>query len=658
MEADYSGVLFTLNPMNGLDTEIVLELTCGLGDCLMDGQVSAVRYRYDRRRELFVETAQTVRLRESVLRHLIDQAIHIQSYFGEPLDIEFAIRGNEVFILQARPITAFEVSAYEGLWTSANFKDGGVASEVCTPLMASLYHYSWDGSLRAFLIENGMSTEVELTGALSKSIYGRVYWNIGVVKKVMSKIPGYREADFNTEFGIQATEAQETSTVLKPGSLFYILKVSLRFLFYRYRQTKNQDQLYRDLRSVYEDYRSVLKRDLSKKELIQRWNALLFNAYYRNENNYFNQVFINTIEQSLYKEKFSRYLGQAGFADLLSGLEDVSHLRPAKALKDISRAIREHEEKRHYYTEHSAEEIVAFYQAGQYPWKDLDDFFEAYGYHSKRELDISYPNYQEAPLPIIQQIKNRVEGGKNSSQPSSSYEDALNRLKNKSSKRRFRRLVRKLKAMRRNMWWREEYKDLSTRYYDLIRQYSLRLAKLLHKEGKVSRIEDIWFLEMKEISSLLENNLHADKVKDTIKKNRLYYNGFRQFKIPFEIPHLNRHSTGQLKLSGELLQGIGCQSGQVSARVRVRRHMHDIHLLKVGEILVTNYMDTGWAMHFPKMAGLITAHGGLLCHAAVVARELSLPCIVDVTDACEHIPDGAEVLMDGRTGQVKILETE
>ncbi|HEV8280498.1 MAG TPA: PEP-utilizing enzyme, partial [Candidatus Limnocylindrales bacterium] len=65
--------------------------------------------------------------------------------------------------------------------------------------------------------------------------------------------------------------------------------------------------------------------------------------------------------------------------------------------------------------------------------------------------------------------------------------------------------------------------------------------------------------------------------------------------------------------------------------------------------------NPSWVPLFSVAGGLLTNTGGVLCHAAVVAREFGLPAVVGLGDATTRIPDGAFVELNGTTGLVRIL---
>ena len=73
------------------------------------------------------------------------------------------------------------------------------------------------------------------------------------------------------------------------------------------------------------------------------------------------------------------------------------------------------------------------------------------------------------------------------------------------------------------------------------------------------------------------------------------------------------------------------------------------------KILVTQYTDPGWTIIFPALKGIIVERGGMLSHAAIVARELNIPCIVGVTNATNLIKNGSLVSMDLNNGKINIV---
>jgi pyruvate,water dikinase len=102
------------------------------------------------------------------------------------------------------------------------------------------------------------------------------------------------------------------------------------------------------------------------------------------------------------------------------------------------------------------------------------------------------------------------------------------------------------------------------------------------------------------------------------------------------------------------LQGIGASPGTVEGPVRV---VHDPEDADVddGEILVSATTDPSWAALMFISAGLIVDIGGTLSHAAVVARELGIPCVVNTKIGTRALRTGDVCRINGSTGLVEIL---
>ncbi len=81
-------------------------------------------------------------------------------------------------------------------------------------------------------------------------------------------------------------------------------------------------------------------------------------------------------------------------------------------------------------------------------------------------------------------------------------------------------------------------------------------------------------------------------------------------------------------------------------------------LLEIKEpvILVTRFTDPAWSSLFGKLTGVVTELGGVISHAAVVARENGLPAVVGVTDITHYVHDGQRLRIDGGTGFVELLD--
>jgi pyruvate,water dikinase len=111
----------------------------------------------------------------------------------------------------------------------------------------------------------------------------------------------------------------------------------------------------------------------------------------------------------------------------------------------------------------------------------------------------------------------------------------------------------------------------------------------------------------------------------------------------------------QAASSGEVLQGVPGCSGIYRGKARVVTDPADPRGLEPGEILVAPLTDPAWTPLFMTAGAVVVNVGGQISHAVIVSRELGLPCVVAATDATKRIPDGAEIEVNGDTGQVTLV---
>ena len=98
--------------------------------------------------------------------------------------------------------------------------------------------------------------------------------------------------------------------------------------------------------------------------------------------------------------------------------------------------------------------------------------------------------------------------------------------------------------------------------------------------------------------------------------------------------------------------GSGRRPAAPRGKVRVLRSPDEGAALQAGEILVAPMTTPDWVPVMRRAAGLVTDGGGMTCHAAIVSRELRIPCVVGARTATKVLRDGELVTVDGQKGQV------
>ena len=101
-----------------------------------------------------------------------------------------------------------------------------------------------------------------------------------------------------------------------------------------------------------------------------------------------------------------------------------------------------------------------------------------------------------------------------------------------------------------------------------------------------------------------------------------------------------------------LLRGLGASPGRVSGSVRILSSPDEGATLERGEILVAAMTNPDWVPVLRRAGALVTDGGGMTCHAAIVSRELGVPCIVGTRRATEVLRDGELITVDAAKGEV------
>jgi len=105
-----------------------------------------------------------------------------------------------------------------------------------------------------------------------------------------------------------------------------------------------------------------------------------------------------------------------------------------------------------------------------------------------------------------------------------------------------------------------------------------------------------------------------------------------------------------------ILEGLGASPGVVKGKVKIILTPREANKMRDGEILVTVMTNPLYVTAIQRAKAIITDVGGMICHAAIVARELGIPCVVGTKKATKTLKDGLEVIVDGSEGKVYLSD--
>jgi pyruvate,water dikinase len=102
------------------------------------------------------------------------------------------------------------------------------------------------------------------------------------------------------------------------------------------------------------------------------------------------------------------------------------------------------------------------------------------------------------------------------------------------------------------------------------------------------------------------------------------------------------------------VRGLGVSSGSYEGTARVLAGPAELSRVQPGDVLVVPSTGPAFNLVLPRLGALVTDRGGLLSHAAIVAREFGIPAVVGCQDATRVLRDGARVRVDGAAGEVTL----
>ena len=719
IDADVAGVAFSADPVSGRRGVAVVSAVFGLGTSLVSGESDADTWQVDRDggihdRQIVdkriahrfapdsaegvaavpVEAMERERpsLTDEQIRAVAALARQAARHFKRPQDIEWAIEGGRLYLLQSRPITTLpalpDPDGVPNLWDNSNIAEsyGGVT----TPLTFSFARRAYEEVYRQFcrmmrVPEADIARNDQTFRHMLGLIRGRVYYNLVNWYRVLALLPGFK---INRGFMEQMMGVKESLPErLLPGSGPLSARDKLRdalnlaatvrgLIANHFRLSRRIEEFYARLDdalaptgvSLAEMRADELAAEYRRLEarLLTRWDAPLINDF-------FAMIFFGVLRKLVEK-----WCGDADGTlqnNLLVGEGGIVSAEPARRIREMAAAVRDDEP----FSEALCDGSLAEIQRGIERRDDFRAMYESYlakfGDRCLDELKLESATLHDDPLLLLRsagQLARRLragEAGVGESVEAELRAAAETRASRALAGHPLRRAVfdwvkRHARARVRE---RENLRFERTRLFGRVRRIFVEIGERFHADNLLAHPRDIFYLEVEEALGFIAGTATTTDLKGLVEVRRAEFARHRGAAAPadrFETAGIvhqgNRYeATGAaaraLDADPGARRGLGCCPGIVRGRVRVVTDPRGA-VLERGEILVAERTDPGWIMLFPAAAGLLVERGSLLSHSAIVARELGLPAIVSIPGVTQWLQTGDEVEFDGATGIVRRLD--
>lgn len=720
VESEVSGVMFTGNPITAATDELVINASWGLGEAVVSGIVTPDEYLVRakdltvRNKVLGAKATQILRspdgrgttqqevpedrravytLSDAEAKEVARLGRRVQQHYDEiPQDIEWATAGGELYLLQARPVTGVnfswdneieprEIPELEGtIWDRA-WADEGFTGAI-TPLFYSTRGHNLDRGLRWMMPAYwGLDEAAQLKHF--KYHKAGFYHNTATEKAIAAHtiFPFARNSPFcwgGTTFIEPAAHDEVTNA---PFSWAGWGIAALR------RQLRKALSWRGNISVVYEKYidnphwdianfPADSLPDMSDDEL-KRFAFRYDDEEYR----YFLDIWpwiynlrdaINALERLL----STWYDGEnpAALVDLMTGVKrPTATVHENVELWELSERIRNSPTLRATFAEHEGPAFLTAL-AGSPEGTDFlaeyRQFLRRRGHRGHADRDIFYPRRVEDPWIDYRAWKTMLSSGE--SVNPAEREAAVNQKRESVAEEVAANLRRKALGPLKEQLFRVlfEYLQDSLMLRDderasLDRQtYNLKLifqeaGRRMKARGIIDDEDDFYFLSKEELFEHLGGygNRVLMKAKITGRRKNfwtVYREGTQNPSyLKDGLPH---HALPVDESDQSVLHGLSQSGGTVTGRARIVPTMEQVGTVEDGEILVCNATDPGWTPVFLVISGIITETGGVLSHAACLAREYGLPA-VQVDRAMKRIPNGATITVDGDTGEVRLADS-
>lgn len=635
IDSNVSGILFTVNPTTGKDTQIVIEFSRGAGDTVT-GSVTPERIIYDWKEQKYLEEPKINLLGDTSIRRIINIALSLQQELGFPIDLEFGVYDSKLYIFQLRPITKIEYKdIYYNFSTPSNYS--------YSPLVLSMNNKAYGAAFEKFINIVNTVYNVDKYKPTTFTKFSRFYWNVDQIKKIYENIPGYVERYLDEKLrvqvdyldnGIQNFENRDKRIKVfsKDEKLFNNLK-------------KEVSNIEKELQEEKENSANAITTMVEKyvriKELIV-YIELIELAYQMNLNS-----------------KYGTVLNRAEIDSLTLGVEDKHLNEPKLYMWDVSRKIKKDKEAYKFFEDNLDAEVFYLYRKDKNNpqiKEFLTDFIDRYGHYFFNTNDIIFPTYEEEILRIIKMFRDILDLDdsydplQTFKEGNNKYEETLKTLQEEVKPAQYKNALKQIEYVRNIVSIKYEANYIALCTLASLRKELLNVGRNFKDNYFLDDENDILYLEYNDIM----DNINPDSIKSITSINKIFFNSFRNYSPQEDIFPCEKQ---QMQLDyRKIIQGVGASFGKVRARACVVNSVEDAKKFRKADILVTKYLDADILgnINVSQASGIVTEYGGVLCHFAINAREARIPCAVDVKDATTTIRNGEIITLNGDTGEVII----
>ncbi len=689
LEAQTAGVAYSVHPLTGRATQVMINAVAGLAATLVDGTATPDQYVVEivesnqpvriSQRTIFGQAKalrmteqglQTVPLSDEAVGHatlsddqlftLASAAKKIEKAFGHPVDLEWLYDERDLWFLQARPISGLarprQLTNDECEWSRANFKE--TLPELPSPLGLSLL----EQFMERYMVSPYRRMGCQIPEGVSsvRTLKGRPYINMTLFYSLIAQVRG--DPSVLTEQ--MGGEILARPPEVHPLGWVALARASVVMMSEMRKAVRYGPTWFAEMKAMVAEHRPHQILTLSGEEIGLRLDAL---------------------EQWLDKRELTfgiaggvaqclqavggllpRWLGKDWRSLLngaLQGQASVISAQQIVRLAEIADMVRHNPSTTSLFTGEGwdAGEVLRKLD-GTDVLHAFNRYLEDYGHRGVGESDIMSPRFADRPELLLTVLRTQILDPTSATptdilqRQTIARERALAEIRARFGWRLHRWVI--------FSWWyrrlcrffalREANRHHLMYYSAATRNLLLRLGEWLVERGRLSSREDIFYLPIEAHPDLIAGG--SRHWQGMIQARRAERDQYATITVPDTIQDWDEavRGTGASRIVDRegFLRGIPISGGQVTGPVRFVRSMDDWSRVCRGDILVVSVIDPGMAPLFGVAAGLVAEMGGTLSHGAIIAREYGLPAVANVSGVITRLKEGDHISLDAERGEI------
>lgn len=606
----------------------------------------------------------------------------IEAAFGWPQDIEgtFDASGH-IHILQARPVNLDFTK--KRLWTGLNVAESypGVSSPLTYSVARLFYRVIFqDIYRRAGASETQLRDNHHRLDRMIGYIHGRIYYSLNAFYLLHGMVPIFpwlcqaweNMVGLKSSYWVRSGETE--IAVSRWRRAWPITQAVSTFVveFIRLPQRMRQYKRWWQQRAL--QARQVLQTEHDALALTEEFHRLWRDVGRQWGVTLVNDAYIFTLYagvQALFK-RWGLNQDPVLLSNLLCGDDEMESVAVFLSVLRLAEHVRADPQLSGSFLASDDAVLLARYRQRQFDASflaQLDAHIERYGDRSMQELKLENPSLRDDPSVLIRGIRRFIKSDLNAAQCRQAElqkriegERMLEQRLGRWSARRavLRWMLRRLREV---IAHRENSRYCRSELFGICRDLLKAQAAHLVARQAIEQPADVFYLTLDEVLGYsdgtgVDESFHAtvarrkaqlqryaaDDVAETLATNGALRNNT-----------LARERWDPLRARRQL-SGLGSSMGVARGRAYVVDDPHQVQDLPADTILVTRETDPGWLFLMLASTGIVVERGSMLSHTAITGRKFGIPTVVGVDDACQRIPHGAHLEIDGGSGMVSLLD--